>query len=172
MSSHRISLRFCGAVANSFCQMAQLLFARALPGLGSIVRARASCSRRQLSTALLGRPLTQPSASVSRSVPLIASTNTSRRLSEFASFFASKGDLASGVRSASSASPAPAKDEKPLSACGDIDDDEDDDDEDMEMMYVRTDSDILEWGGPLRGGRLPEPTRFGDWERKGRCTDF
>ena len=29
-----------------------------------------------------------------------------------------------------------------------------------------------EWGGPRRGGRLPEPTRYGDWERKGRCTDF
>mmetsp|Transcript_1776 Transcript_1776/g.2385 ORF Transcript_1776/g.2385 Transcript_1776/m.2385 type:complete len:109 (-) Transcript_1776:56-382(-) len=29
-----------------------------------------------------------------------------------------------------------------------------------------------EWGGPTRGGRLPEPTRFGDWERKGRCSDF
>lgn len=29
-----------------------------------------------------------------------------------------------------------------------------------------------EWGGPRRGGRLPEPTRFGDWERKGRCSDF
>lgn len=31
---------------------------------------------------------------------------------------------------------------------------------------------IREWGGPRRGGRLPEPTRYGDWERKGRCTDF
>jgi len=29
-----------------------------------------------------------------------------------------------------------------------------------------------EWGGPTRGGRLLEPTRYGDWERKGRCTDF
>lgn len=29
-----------------------------------------------------------------------------------------------------------------------------------------------EWGGPRRGGRMPEPTRYGDWERKGRCTDF
>ena len=29
-----------------------------------------------------------------------------------------------------------------------------------------------EWGGPTRGGELAEPTRFGDWERKGRCTDF
>lgn len=30
----------------------------------------------------------------------------------------------------------------------------------------------VEWGGPRRGGRFEEPTRFGDWERKGRCTDF
>ena len=29
-----------------------------------------------------------------------------------------------------------------------------------------------EWGGPRRGGRFPEPTRYTDWERKGRCTDF
>jgi Protein of unknown function (DUF1674) len=29
-----------------------------------------------------------------------------------------------------------------------------------------------EWGGPCRGGRFPEPTRYNDWERKGRCTDF
>lgn len=29
-----------------------------------------------------------------------------------------------------------------------------------------------EWGGPTRGGVLGEPTRFGDWERKGRCSDF
>ncbi|MHB1205125.1 MAG: DUF1674 domain-containing protein [Rhodospirillaceae bacterium] len=26
----------------------------------------------------------------------------------------------------------------------------------------------LETGGP----KGPEPTRFGDWERKGRCSDF
>ena len=25
-----------------------------------------------------------------------------------------------------------------------------------------------EWGGP----KGPEPTRYGDWEAKGRCTDF
>lgn len=29
-----------------------------------------------------------------------------------------------------------------------------------------------EWGGPTKGGTVKEPTRFGDWERKGRCTDF
>jgi hypothetical protein len=27
---------------------------------------------------------------------------------------------------------------------------------------------VTEIGGPTG----PEPTRFGDWERKGRCTDF
>ena len=29
-----------------------------------------------------------------------------------------------------------------------------------------------EWGGPTRGGSHPEPTRYGDWEQKGRCYDF
>ena len=29
-----------------------------------------------------------------------------------------------------------------------------------------------EWGGPTRGGTAPEPTRYGDWERRGRVTDF
>ena len=48
---------------------------------------------------------------------------------------------------------------------------DDDDDDDMEDMFVDT-SMGKEWGGPTRGGRMPEPTRFGDWERKGRATDF
>jgi hypothetical protein len=26
--------------------------------------------------------------------------------------------------------------------------------------------------GEIGGPKGPEPTRFGDWERKGRCTDF
>ena len=29
-----------------------------------------------------------------------------------------------------------------------------------------------ERGGPTRAGTRPEPTRFGDYEIKGRCTDF
>ena len=49
--------------------------------------------------------------------------------------------------------------------------DEEDENEDEEM-FVKTKFDNIEWGGPLRGGRMPEPTRFGDWERKGRCTDY
>lgn len=63
------------------------------------------------------------------------------------------------------------------SACN-VTDDNDDDDDDMEQeeMFVEAhesfEHKMVEWGGPRRGGRLPEPTRFGDWERKGRCTDF
>lgn len=68
-----------------------------------------------------------------------------------------------------------------IDACGDVDDDEDEDDDDemeQEEMFVEAydspsfDHRQVEWGGPRRGGRLPEPTRFGDWERKGRCSDF
>ncbi len=56
-------------------------------------------------------------------------------------------------------------------------DENDNDEEEQEEMFVVADP-ILghgtrkEWGGPRRGGSLAEPTRFGDWERKGRCTDF
>jgi hypothetical protein len=66
------------------------------------------------------------------------------------------------------------KEEKVLhAACGIDEDDEDEDEEDEweEMIMIGPDGNS-EWGGPLRGGRNPEPTRFGDWERKGRCTDF
>jgi len=63
-----------------------------------------------------------------------------------------------------------------LSACGTIDEDDDDMEMEQEEMFVEAHSSFehqsLEWGGPRRGGRFPEPTRFGDWERKGRCTDF
>lgn len=55
-------------------------------------------------------------------------------------------------------------------------DNELDDEEDMEDMFVEPDACLgtseIEWGGPRRGGKFAEPTRFGDWERKGRCTDF
>lgn len=45
-------------------------------------------------------------------------------------------------------------------------------DDDMEDMVEMVDPKTGEWGGPTKGGSRPEPTRFGDWERKGRCTDF
>ena len=60
------------------------------------------------------------------------------------------------------------------SACGTVDDN--DDEMEQEEMFVNPHEslghDKREWGGPRRGGRLAEPTRFGDWERKGRCSDF
>ena len=53
---------------------------------------------------------------------------------------------------------------------------EKDDEMEQEDMFIEPHEILgtnkLEWGGPRRGGRLAEPTRFGDWERKGRCTDF
>jgi hypothetical protein len=59
-------------------------------------------------------------------------------------------------------------------SCGTV---EDDDEMEQEEMFVEPYEtfeyqNIREWNGPRRGGRLPEPTRYGDWERKGRCTDF
>ncbi len=61
-------------------------------------------------------------------------------------------------------------------SCGDLDNDDDDDEMEQEEMFVDAheafEFKTLEWGGPRRGGRLPEPTRYGDWERKGRCSDF
>ena len=41
-------------------------------------------------------------------------------------------------------------------------------DEIDESEYEHVNKDTGERGGP----RGPEPTRFGDWERKGRVTDF
>ena len=87
-------------------------------------------------------------------------------------------DAVSGLTSKATASPAPslapklaAEPPPALSACGDVDEEEDDDE--YEEMFVKTSfGGSIEWGGPLRGGRMPEPTRFGDWERKGRCTDW
>lgn len=40
------------------------------------------------------------------------------------------------------------------------------------LQVPMLDPSTQEWGGPTKGGVMPEPTRFGDWERKGRCTDF
>ncbi|RLN96809.1 hypothetical protein BBJ28_00014480 [Nothophytophthora sp. Chile5] len=48
---------------------------------------------------------------------------------------------------------------------------EDEDDDDVEDMVAIGPSGV-EYGGPTRGGKLKEPTRYGDWERKGRCSDF
>lgn len=62
-----------------------------------------------------------------------------------------------------------------VEACGDegaVDDDE----MEQEEMFVDPHESFKhrtrEWGGPRRGGRFPEPTRYGDWERNGRCSDF
>ena len=78
-----------------------------------------------------------------------------------------KSSAAAAAPRDDAAPPAP----KPRVAVDAEIDDDDDDDDDMEDMFVDTNRG-KEWGGPTRGGRMPEPTRFGDWERKGRATDF
>eukprot|EP01038_Epipyxis_sp_PR26KG_P009139 gene9139-12325_t len=61
------------------------------------------------------------------------------------------------------------KHDKPNEACGPIE--EDDELADLEEMFIKGPAG-MEWNGPTRGGKRPEPTRYGDWERKGRCSDF
>ena len=45
-------------------------------------------------------------------------------------------------------------------------------DDDEEDFVPAVDPATGEWGGPTKGGTVPEPTRFGDWERGARCIDF
>jgi hypothetical protein len=45
-------------------------------------------------------------------------------------------------------------------------------DEDEEGMVDMVDPATGEYGGPTKGGRQKEPTTYGDWQFKGRCTDF
>jgi hypothetical protein len=62
------------------------------------------------------------------------------------------------------------------SSCASVNEVDDDDEMEQEEMFVDPHESfqhrVREWGGPRRGGRFLEPTRFGDWERKGRCSDF
>jgi hypothetical protein len=58
-----------------------------------------------------------------------------------------------------------------IDACGPDPDSDEDDEADLEQMFILGPAG-MEWGGPTRGGRRPEPTRYGDWERKGRASDF
>ena len=46
-----------------------------------------------------------------------------------------------------------------------------DEDAEPEEMFIMGPAGV-EWNGPTRGGRRPEPTRYGDWDRNGRCSDF
>ena len=57
----------------------------------------------------------------------------------------------------------------PMDSCGTVE--EDDELEELEDMFIPGPAGI-EWNGPTRGGKRPEPTRYGDWERKGRASDF
>lgn len=42
----------------------------------------------------------------------------------------------------------------------------------VEEAFARFPNNVNPNTGEVRGPTGPEPTRFGDWERKGRCSDF
>ena len=74
------------------------------------------------------------------------------------------------IKSSPKAATAEAVDQKVLKEnCGTTT--PDDELEELEEMFIMGPAGI-EWNGPTRGGARPEPTRYKDWERKGRCTDF
>jgi len=84
------------------------------------------------------------------------------------------GDFLKGVVQAGASKPSTKPEAEVEAAAAKVDaacgpTDEDDEDDDMVRVLDPTTG---EWGGPTKGGSMPEPTRFGDWERKGRCTDF
>jgi hypothetical protein len=43
---------------------------------------------------------------------------------------------------------------------------------DKESMPSVVSEQQLDWDAEIGGPHGPEPTRYGDWERKGRCIDF
>jgi len=63
------------------------------------------------------------------------------------------------------------KEQMPAAVQSSFNGNDDEEENDMEEMFVDGPAGV-EWGGPTRGGARPEPTRFGDWERKGRASDF
>ena len=96
-----------------------------------------------------------------------------RALARFASKFAKPAALPKGALSVEPArgatKPPPPPSAPPADAsCGPAPAPEDD----LTDMVPMVDPKTGEWGGPTRGGTMPEPTIFGDWQRKGRCTDF
>ena len=93
-----------------------------------------------------------------------------RRLSRFFSKFAKPAPLPKGALSVEPArgAKAPPPASPPDASCGTAPPPEDD----LSDLVPMVDPKSGEWGGPTRGGTMPEPTRYGDWQRKGRCTDF
>ncbi|KAJ9164293.1 hypothetical protein P3X46_023889 [Hevea brasiliensis] len=49
---------------------------------------------------------------------------------------------------------------------GEIEEEEEEEEEDEDGVHVNKET------GEIGGPRGPEPTRYGDWERNGRCSDF
>lgn len=74
-----------------------------------------------------------------------------------------------GPTAGSAAAPTCGKQPSATKTKGPLDLEDSDDEADLAPAV---DPATNERGGPTRGGTRPEPTRFGDWERGGRCVDF
>ncbi|WOH06677.1 hypothetical protein DCAR_0626105 [Daucus carota subsp. sativus] len=64
--------------------------------------------------------------------------------------------------------------EKPVSGDGDkiVDEKVNDGDRESDEEEDEDSLDINKATGEIGGPKGPEPTRFGDWEKNGRCSDF
>ena len=113
-------------------------------------------SRRLFSSTLTSTPKLVLQAATTRPDPLIRSVVT---------------------RSMSSATPhqeIPLQNNKPESIKEDLETENKEEDEDEDgAQYVDENGNFVNKAtGEVGGPRGPEPTRYGDWEQKGRCSDF
>ena len=113
-------------------------------------------SRRLFSSTLTSTPKLVLQAATTRPDPLIRSVVT---------------------RSMSSAIPhqeIPLQNNKPESIKEDLETENKEEDEDEDgAQYVDENGNFVNKAtGEVGGPRGPEPTRYGDWEQKGRCSDF
>lgn len=74
------------------------------------------------------------------------------------------GVAAAAASSASASAAAKATPTKSIPTASDVAAEEEEEEDDRAFVNPVT--------GEVNGPRGPEPTRFGDWERKGRCSDF
>ncbi|ONK66777.1 uncharacterized protein A4U43_C06F11860 [Asparagus officinalis] len=101
------------------------------------------------------------------SVPKLGLGFQSNHRSLSPAIFASTRDLSSSAPNQPSEKSMGDSPPSPPPSNGDKEkDEEEDEDDDADGAFVNKTT------GEVGGPRGPEPTRYGDWERNGRCSDF
>ncbi|VEL25568.1 unnamed protein product [Protopolystoma xenopodis] len=77
-----------------------------------------------------------------------------------------------GLRCFSEHSPAPSNQDQSNASCQKAKNSDEENKTLKRFVYERFADDVNPVTGEVEGPRGPEPTRYGDWERKGRCIDF